>query len=124
MTLNAYKLLHLIGGFALFLAFGAAIIRPVLMLDTDGRNAGRFRFTIALIHGFAMALILVAGFGMLARNGIHWPYPSWVWTKVGIWLLMGFSLSIAKRRLIPATFSMAWVILLGALSAYFGLFKA
>jgi hypothetical protein len=77
---------------------------------------------MALIHGFGMLLVLVGGFGMLARMGIH-SFPLWVWIKLIVWLALGGSMVLAKRR---ANWGLALLTLwmaLGGFAAYLGIFK-
>src|SRR3972149_1801000 len=58
------------------------------------------------IHGISVLIILVAGFGLLARLGYLSvdPWPIWVWLKVTIWLILALIIILIKRmpELIPA----------------------
>jgi hypothetical protein len=67
--------------------------------------------------------MLVAGFGMLARLQIHWPWPTWVIAKVVIWVALAALPMLARRRRLPA---LAWVVLIAGLAtgaAALALFK-
>jgi hypothetical protein len=112
ISLTAYRLIHLISIFALFIAFGAAMT-PL---------AEKKRWPVVL-HGIALLFILLAGFGMLARLGISWPLPGWVWGKLGIWLLLGGSIALVKRKLLPASALIVGLLILGGLAGYFALWR-
>lgn len=61
----------------------------------ESRRAAR-KLVLAT-HGAAMFLILLAGFGMLARLGISGSWPLWVWIKIVIWLALG-ALPVLLRK--------------------------
>ena len=109
MTIQFYTWLHLAGIGLVLLATGGL---------AQGRDAGRKLLTIA--HGVGLLLILVGGFGLLARYAIHWPWPSWVFVKIVIWLAFGASLGLLKRlpHLQTPIWWAAWVLFL--IAAYLG----
>lgn len=119
MSYEIYKLLHLVGIFLLFLSYGMAL-RPAL---AGGDAAAPGRGFVAAGHGLGLLLLLVAGFGMMARLGISTPWPAWIWVKVGIWLVMALGLTVVKRA--PALAKLAWlaVLALGVVSAWAAVFK-
>jgi hypothetical protein len=60
---------------------------------------------------------------MLARLGIHWPWPAWIIIKMVIWLVIGI-LTAFIYRLGSAGKSLWYVtILLGIVAAILALFK-
>ena len=83
-----YKLIHLAGVFLLFLAFGG------LLLEQKSRLAKQRWVSVS--HGVGLLLLLLGGFGMLARMSIHWPWPGWIFIKFAIWLVFGFWLLVAQ----------------------------
>jgi len=119
MSYLAYKLIHLLGVALLFTALGAMVVRqlgatPAAPKDRGGRLAG-------MTHGIALVLILVSGFGALAKLGLG--LPGWAWAKIGVWLLLGASL-VAIRRLPAAAVWLWWLLpLLGGLAAWLALYK-
>jgi hypothetical protein len=50
-----------------------------------------------MTHGVGLLLLLVAGFGMLAKQGIH-SVPGWVGAKFAIWLVLGAFVGIAYKK--------------------------
>lgn len=120
MSYEFYKVLHIASVMGLFVALGAL---AVLANHADADKAKRRPFVIA--HGVAMVLIIVAGFGALARLGMPQPasWPAWVWAKVAIWLLFGGALTAIRQARTSAT---VWVVvlpLLGLLAAYLAVAK-
>jgi len=111
LDIRIFKLIHLVSIMALFLAFGAAMLETI-----------KFRW-IALLHGIALLLILITGFGMLALLGVHGQPPAWAMGKFGIWILFGLSLVFAKRKLVPKPALATWLFLLGAGAAFLALWK-
>lgn len=119
MSQTAYRLIHLVGILMVYLAFGAAIARPAA--EQVKRDAARV--SVAVLHGVGLVVIIIAGFGMLAKMGVHWPFPGWIIAKLTIWLLLGVSLALSRRKLLSVTSLFGWVLALGGASAYLAIFK-
>ena len=43
----------------------------------------------------------VAGFGMLARMQIHWPWPGYIVAKVGVWVVIGILPILVRKGFVP-----------------------
>jgi len=116
MSYAAYKLLHVVGLMLLFLGLG----RTLLVAHSDAERAGKGP---ALLHGIGLFVMLVGGFGMMARLGIHWPWPNWLIAKLGVWLTIGALPGLVRRELIPR--GPAWLVaaVLGALAAWLAISK-
>jgi hypothetical protein len=78
---------------------------------------------LALIHGFGMLGVLVAGFGAMARLGFMSGWPWWINLKLAIWLYMGGSMALAKRKAQWGPALLASWIIIGGVAAYFGIYK-
>lgn len=115
-----YKLVHLLGIFMVFLAFGAMIHHVV---NQGKRETTVWRKQVAITHGVGVFLILLGGFGMLARLGIHWPFPGWVFAKVVIWAVFGGLIAVVYRK--PGAARSLWLLLLalGVAATYLALMK-
>lgn len=124
MSYEFYKILHFVGIALLFLAFGALAGHG---LNGGTRETNKARGLIVGTHGLALALILVAGFGMLAKlagqSGGSF-LPGWVHPKLLIWLLLGAALMPLQRR--PALARPLWLLLplLAAAAAYIAISHA
>jgi hypothetical protein len=117
MSYEVYKLLHVVGVLFLFVALGGLIHGGIT--GTKKGSGGR-RLAMAT-HGVALALILVAGFGLLAKLRIMADLPGWAWTKLGVWLVLGAAPALVGRAAPRAW----WFVLpvLGGLAAYLAIFK-
>jgi hypothetical protein len=112
MTLETYRLIHLLGGFSLLTSFG------VILFSEPGRT----RMGV-IFHGVSMFLIVFAGEGkMRAKYGLSGGTP-WIVAKYMIWLLLGLWVSVAKRR--PhAGKKFFWLpLLLAGVAAFLGVMK-
>lgn len=120
MSLQLYRVLHVLGVVFLFTSLGA-----LLLAARAGVQSGVSRKTANMTHGIALVLILVAGFGALARYQLSNPmaWPAWVWLKFLIWLAMGGIIVVLRRA--PQSSTVLWWILplLGGLAAYLGIYK-
>ena len=70
MSYFFYKILHLFAVILLFTSLGT-------LAAAGSGAAGRLRRLAGVAHGVAMAIILVAGFGLLARLGLFGSIPGW-----------------------------------------------
>lgn len=87
---NLYTVLHLVGLFTALAGLGGMIM---LRMNPDG---SRGRALCGIAHGVGMLLALVGGFGLVARLG-HGFQP-WVIAKIVIWLLVGASPALIRRK--------------------------
>jgi len=106
-----YKVLHLAGVVGLFTALGSLIATD----ENGSRKLG------SILHGTSLILILVSGFGMVAKFG--YGFPGWVIAKLVIWLALGAMLAVAKRKALPQGATFGVVLVLGSLAAWLGIYK-
>ncbi len=94
MSYEFYKIVHLISLACLLLGCGLLIGAFVVTSDYKGpiRKMG------FAMHGIGITLMLVSGFGLLARLGLVAGMPSWVYGKLVIWLLLGGITVLIKRK--------------------------
>lgn len=108
-SLEFYKLLHLIGLMTLFSSLA-------------GTWGGRQHKLLGALHGVALVVILVSGFGMLARLGyFHAGLPVWAYVKLAVWLAFGGLIAVVKRK--PSPIVLLGLIALGGLAGFFGIYK-
>jgi len=93
MSYETYKILHIFGLSLVLVSLGGIILH-VINGGTKGSNT--FRKGAMITHGVGLLVLLVAGFGMLARLGIH-ALPGWVIGKLVIWLLLGAMVAFAYK---------------------------
>lgn len=120
MPYEFYKILHVIGLILLFSGLSSAVGLKMAGVPFQGATKKMAFIT----HGVGLFFMLVAGFGMMARLGMMAaPTPGWVWAKIGIWLLLGLSISIAK---IKGQIGWPLIVLfagLGATAAWLAVYK-
>jgi len=82
MPHSFYIFLHVTGLTLLALSLGGMAIHRQSSSETRPK-------ILSIFHGIGMLLILVAGFGLLARLSISFPWPLWVWAKLLMFLFLG-----------------------------------
>ena len=117
MSYEFYKALHILGIALLFLAFGGLAGHA---LNGGTREDNRARGLMLASHGLGLLLLLVAGFGMLAKIG-GGMFPSWVHPKLLIWLLFAAATMPLQRK--SAMAKPLWFVLplLALVAAYIAL---
>jgi hypothetical protein len=120
MSLAAYRVIHILSMALMFTALGG-----LLLASRAGVTTGVSRKTAGITHGIAMLLLLVSGFGALARIGLSNPaiWPAWLWVKALLWLVFGGIIVLIRRA--PRSSTLLWWLLplLGGLAAYLALYK-
>lgn len=119
ISLNVYKLLHLLGVMMVFIALGGVAIHAA---TGASRQSNPNRRALGVLHGVGLLLLLVAGFGMLPRLGASMT-GGWLWTKVVIWLLLGGATVLPYKGRSLASAMLGLVPLLGLLAAYLAIYK-
>ena len=119
MPYEVYKVLHLVGVFAILLSLGGISIH----MASGGSRSSIARRLVGMTHGVALLVTLVAGFGLLARLGLAHPMPGWAIGKIVIWLLLGASPTLIYRKPQLAKAFFALVLVLGATAAWLAVYK-
>ena len=102
MKYEVYLLLHLVAFFSLFLVIGA------LLAGSGHRGQKRM---VMVLHGLSTLTLLVTGFGLMARIGLH-SFPPWILFKLGAWVVLSFILPILVSRKIPKIY--LWIVAWGS----------
>ena len=112
LSYHAYKLIHLIGVFLLLISLGGQLVRA---------DSSAWRKYLKISHGIGLLLLLIAGFGLLARLGIGWPL--WIQLKILVWVTLGFMPMLLRR--VPSSAKIFWWVVLGftTFAAYLANFK-
>lgn len=119
-----YKVVHYLGIFLLLAQLSALLGRAAVLRGDRGDAPDPWARRLAAVHGVALFMILLGGFGMLARLGITegLQLPGWIWAKLGIWLVLG-GLMAARRLPRVSTPALVMVPLLAALAGWIALYK-
>jgi uncharacterized membrane protein len=119
----ALKTVHLVGVFLVLIG-----VAGIAADAASGRPKGENPVTrlLAALHGLGLLIVLVAGFGMLAKvmRTPSMPSPAWATTKLVIWALFVAAAVVPRRW--PG--SAKWVLaaglpLLGAAAAVVAILK-
>lgn len=119
LSYTVYKALHLLGILLTVAALGGMSIHAA---NGGTRSESRTRALATAVHGTGLLLVLVAGFGMLARLGAS-AASGWVLVKLGIWLALGFAAMLPYGRPPLARALFVVVPLLAALAGLVALTK-
>ena len=116
MSYEFYKILHVLSVILLFTSLGtlAASVRS----DSNG-----LRRLAGISHGIALAIIFVAGFGLMARLGMFGEIPVWAWLKIGLWLVL--ALIVLPLRRMPERATALWLAIpiVGGLAVWLAVLK-
>lgn len=94
MSYEIYKILHLLGLSLVVLSLGGVLL---FVINGGTKESNVFRRGLMMTHGVGLLLLLVAGFGMLAKRGIY-SVPGWVGVKLVIWLALGGFVTLAYKK--------------------------
>jgi hypothetical protein len=114
-----YNLLHILGIVLVFMALGALAFHGA---NGGTKDTNKVRGLVMGTHGVGLLLILVAGFGMLARTrSMAAGLPGWLHPKLLIWVLIGAAPAVLNRK--PEWGKVLWFVLplLAATAAYFAI---
>lgn len=106
---QAYKILHFAGIAALMVSLGALTFHA---LGGGTKENAPARPLVFATHGLALAILLITGFGMMARlvganaaSYAQW----WPWGKVAVWLVLGGLVAVPLRM--PKAARFLWPLL-------------
>jgi hypothetical protein len=117
-----YEILHIVGIAMLFLAVGGVSVHAA---NGGDRKQSATRSIVGSVHGIGALLILIGGFGMLARIGFKHDsgFPPWLIGKILIWLVLSAITLLPYRRPALARPFLLLLPLLAGAAAYLALYK-
>ncbi len=126
-----YKVVHYLGIFLLLTALAARLGRASgfatapASQQTVAPNPDPWKRRLGIVHGSALFLVLLGGFGMLARLDITHGLglPGWIWAKLGIWTILGAAIVVASRVPALAGRLLAVIPVLAVLAGIIALYK-
>lgn len=75
----------------------------------EDREVGPVRKLLSAMHGVALLVVFVAGFGLMARLGIMSGWPTWIYVKIALWLVLGAATTLVRRT---PELGRVWLLLL------------
>jgi hypothetical protein len=117
-----YNVVHILGIALLMTALGGMALHSV---NGGLRRDNRARGLVAALHGLGALLVLVGGFGMLARLGFRHGamFPGWLLVKLAVWVVLGVAVALPYRSPRLARPMLLVVPLLAGLAAYMAIYK-
>ena len=111
MSHQVYQILHILGILMVFLGYGALLGRALA-----GSECPNLKKMGSITSGIGLLLILVAGFGLIAKLGYSYSEP-WILIKLFIWLALGGMIAAINRK--PCCAPKIWwvLLILGTLAA-------
>ncbi len=117
-----YNVVHIIGIILLMSSLGGTALHAM----NGGTNRdNRSRRFVTILHSVGAFLILLGGFGMLARIGFRHGevFPPWLAVKITIWILLAAAPFLPYRRPYLARWLMLGLPAFGGLAAFMGIYK-
>jgi membrane associated rhomboid family serine protease len=109
MDPNTYLIIHLTGIAALALGLGGMMA------------GGAHRKAFAILQGLALVVMLVSGFGLLAK--LHLGFPHFAMVKLGLWVVIAMLPMIFRRLRVPLVPALCVFIALVGVMAWLGVVK-
>jgi len=94
MSYEFYKIVHLTGIVLLF----CGLVGLLTLKMAGAEVSGKTKKLIFSSHGVGAFLVLLGGFGLLARLNLAQNIPTWAYAKLLIWLLAGGAIALVKRK--------------------------
>ena len=122
ISYELYKVAHLVGVIVLFSVLGGAMVHAING-GTASTNAARRLITV--LHGTGLIMVIIAGFGLLARLDLmNGGLPLWVVGKLIIWLVAGLLLTVPRRHpALARPILLAGLPFLAAAAAWLAVYK-
>ncbi len=119
MPYQFYLVTHFVGIFLLLLSLGGIAFHVI----NGGTRDHASRKLIGALHGTALLIILVGGFGLLARLGFGGGMPLWAIAKLLIWLALGAMPALLYRMPGKAKPLLFVTLILAGLAAWTAVYK-
>jgi hypothetical protein len=117
-----YEILHIVGIALMFVVVGGVAVHAA---NGGAKKTSETRGIVATMHGLGSLLILIGGFGMLARMGFQHGanFPGWLWVKIIIWLILSAITLMPYRKPVLARPFLIVLPLLAGVAVYMALYK-
>ena len=117
-----YNVVHIVGIVLVMSALGGAAVYAML---GEARSGPSPRRLLGVLHGVGALLVLLGGFGMLARLGFMRgaSFPGWLWVKLAVWALVAVGLLVPFHRPALARPLLLSLPVLGGVAAYMAIYQ-
>lgn len=121
---DLYEIVHILGIALVMAAFGGIAMHAA---EGGTRRGPRARRGLLVAYGVGLFLVLLGGFGMLARIGVAdggiAEFPGWLWAKLAVWGVLGAVMMVPYRRPRFAMPALVAIPALAGVATYFALYK-
>lgn len=114
MTQELYRFIHVLGLATLFLGFGGIFAH---------RGEGKPPRLYVALHAIGLVVILVAGFGNVAKQQIEITSAGWLLVKIVLWLLLGALPVLVRKGYVPRPLGWLVALIVAAGAIYLGIKK-
>lgn len=120
MSAEFYRVVHLFGIFLLMCSLGGLAMtawhnKGAQVVKGEAEAAAK---RLKMLHGIALVVILVAGFGLMAKLGLMKTWPLWIIGKLVIWVVFGAAATLVVKMSDKGKMWVVLLPLLGVLAAY------
>ena len=120
ISYEVYKVLHIVGVLLTFAVLGGLALT---VANGATKSTSSVRRLIAATHGAGTFIILLGGFGALARLGMPQGLPLWIWIKLACWAIIAALVVVPYRRPELARPIFWFLPILGAVAAWAAIYK-
>jgi hypothetical protein len=120
MPYEFYKAMHFFGIVMLFTALGGTVLHAI---NGGSKTTNAARSLVAAFHGIALALILIGGFGMMARLGYISGWPGWIYGKLAAWVTLPILGAIAEKKPQHARTVLVLIPIVGLFAAWMAVYQ-
>ena|SRR5688572_3220740 len=106
MSVDFYRVLHLIGVLMLFLGLGG------MFAVTDGKAPKLY----SVLHGVGLLVMAVAGVGTLHKANLAW--DNVIFAKIACWVLLGAAPFLVRRGVLPRVSALVLVLVIGGVAIW------
>lgn len=118
---DLYEIIHVIGIAMLFVAIGGVAVHAA---NGGTKASSSTRTLVSAIFGIGSFLILLGGFGMMARLGmVRGVPPNWLAVKMLIWFVLSGIVLLPYRKPNLARPFLVLLPLLAGLAVYMAVYK-
>jgi len=121
IPVETYKVLHILGVLPAFATIGGLALT---VANGATRSTSSVRRLIVITHGVATFIILLGGFGALARLGVmHGSLPGWIVVKLACWVVLAVLVAIPYRKPALARTIFWFLPVLGGIAIVMAIYK-
>ncbi len=118
---DLYEIIHVIGIAMLFVAIGGVAVHAA---NGGSKTNTSTRGLVSAVFGIGSFLILLGGFGMMARLGlVRGMPPAWLTVKMVIWFVLSGIVLLPYRKPALARPFLLFLPLLAGVAVYMAVYK-